>query len=243
MSFVEEEDVFSLVEGMMTHLFGRCLDAKIEGPFPRIDYEEAMEKYGTDKPDLRFGLHLVDLSEAVRGCDYRVFRETLEGGGCVKSLVIPGEDLETRAREAESRETVRAKGLARTRVAQGRLDSSFAKFLDDLYRPPSKRQRAGDQCGGCRPRDIASRSSALRSRIEAQQRSKGRQKLSLGLPPAFERDADRGPVAATTCLIPLERTYRTWRPSLRVHAAVRSVLNGFKLASGSVRIHRRDYGT
>ena len=82
MSFVEEEDIYALVEGLMGRLFERCLGVPISEPFPRLTWEEAMETYGTDKPDLRFALPLVDLSEAVRGSDFRVFREAIEGGGC-----------------------------------------------------------------------------------------------------------------------------------------------------------------
>lgn len=256
MSFVEEEDIYALIEGLMIHLFDRCLGVQIEGPFPRMDYERAMETYGTDKPDLRFELPLVDLSDAVRGCDYRVFRDVLAGGGCVKGLVVPGGGSLSR-RDQEGLEAhvkpYGAKGLARARVAQSGLDGGFAKFLDE---ESSRRVLAAT---GAREGDllavvadqrlVANRSlGALRNRIGGQQMSEQARGswrfLWVCRFPLFEADEATGaPVPAHHMFtMPLEEDIpRLATDPLSVHARLYDlVLNGVEMGSGSIRIHRRD---
>ena len=90
MSFVEEEDVMSLAEGLTTSIFSEVLGVELEMPFPRMTYKEAMEKYGTDHPDTRFGLELIDVGQAVEDCAFRVFKGALESGGEVKCINARG---------------------------------------------------------------------------------------------------------------------------------------------------------
>jgi aspartyl-tRNA synthetase len=256
MSFVEEEDIYALVEGLMARIFERCLGIRISGPFPRLTWEEAMATYGSDKPDLRFSLPLIDVSDAVRGCDFRVFREALEGGGCVKALVIPGGGSLSRREQDELEahaKTYGAKGLARSRVAQGGLDGGFAKFVDASAAArilAATGAREGDLLAVVADeRGIASRSlGALRSRIGAQTMDEEARRswrfLWVCRFPLFERDETTGaPVPAHHMFtMPLEEDMpRLATDPLTVHARLYDlVLNGSELASGSIRIHRRD---
>jgi len=90
MSFVGEEEVQALTEGLLAHLFGELWGVEVPTPFPRMAYAEAMERYGTDKPDLRYGLELCDVSEAVADSAFRVFSSAIAAGGVVKGIVVPG---------------------------------------------------------------------------------------------------------------------------------------------------------
>src|SRR5690554_3276073 len=89
-SFMPLEPFISLMEEMVAELFEKTIGAKVERPFPRITYREAMERYGSDKPDLRFGMELVDLSEAVKDSSFKVFSGTVARGGRVKALNVKG---------------------------------------------------------------------------------------------------------------------------------------------------------
>ena len=256
MSFVEEEDIYALVEALMVRLFDRCLGVPISGPFPRLTWEEAMETYGSDKPDLRFALPLVDFSDAVRGSDFRVFREALDGGGCVKGLRIPGGGSLSRREQDELEAHVKtygAKGLARARVAQGGLDGGFAKFVDPSIAAgmiAAAGARDGDLLAVVADqRKVANRSlGALRTRVGARElddeaRANWRF-LWVCRFPLFEQDETTGsPVPAHHMFtMPLEEDMpHLAKDPLKVHARLYDlVLNGFELASGSIRIHRRD---
>ena len=90
MSYATPEDVFAVAEGLMADLFKKMLNVEVAAPFPRITYAEAIERWGIDKPDLRFGMELVDLSDAVRDCGFKVFADNVAGGGVVKGIVLKG---------------------------------------------------------------------------------------------------------------------------------------------------------
>ncbi|UCD17505.1 MAG: aspartate--tRNA ligase [Candidatus Zixiibacteriota bacterium] len=90
MSFVTEEDVFNQIEGMMAYLFNKVLGIKLTPPFPRFEYGEVMNRWGIDKPDMRFDMELVDISELAAGSDFRIFADTLKEGGVVKALCLKG---------------------------------------------------------------------------------------------------------------------------------------------------------
>ncbi|MDM7914762.1 MAG: aspartate--tRNA ligase, partial [Candidatus Eisenbacteria bacterium] len=141
MSFAGEEQVFALVEGLMLRLFERCLGQRLEAPFPRISYEEAMDHYGSDKPDLRFAMPIADLSEAVRGSDFRVFRDALEAGGTVKAIVVPQGGSLSRREQDELEAHVKlygARGLARARVT---ADGGLGGGLSLIHISEPTRQR------------------------------------------------------------------------------------------------------
>ncbi len=90
MSYVTPDDVFAVVEGMMKDLFKKMLDYDLETPFPRITYEECMNRWGIDKPDMRFGMELIDLSDIVKDCDFKVFADNVKKGGVVKGIMLKG---------------------------------------------------------------------------------------------------------------------------------------------------------
>jgi aspartyl-tRNA synthetase len=89
MSFVEEEDIFRVGEGMVAALWREILGVELERPFPRLTYREAMAHYGTDKPDIRFGLEFQDVTELLRGADYRIFQDTVQSGARIRGFVAP----------------------------------------------------------------------------------------------------------------------------------------------------------
>jgi len=90
LSFINEEDIFELIEGMFKYIFEKVKGISISTPFPRLSYKEAIERYGSDKPDTRFGIELKDLSFLGEEGDFRSFKEVVEKGGCVKGIVLPG---------------------------------------------------------------------------------------------------------------------------------------------------------
>jgi aspartyl-tRNA synthetase len=132
LSFVTQEEIFDLLERMLARLFKEVLDIEIQLPFPRLGYQEAMERFGCDKPDLRFGLELKDLSESLRGSEFQVFKSALEAGGVIKALTIPGGANYSRKQQDELVELARhngGKGVAFAKVADGVLEAGISKFL------------------------------------------------------------------------------------------------------------------
>lgn len=90
MSFVEREDILSIMETMIAEIFKTALDVDVPLPMHRLSYDEAMGKYGSDKPDLRFGMEIFDLSDAMRGSEFKVFEAVLAAGGCIKGINVKG---------------------------------------------------------------------------------------------------------------------------------------------------------
>ncbi len=135
MSFVDEEDIMALAEDLYTEITERFSGKKIQQkPFPRITYAEAMDKYGNDRPDLRFGLELQDVSDALRGTGFKAFAGVLEAGGQVKALVVPGCGDYTRKQIDEITDLAKqsgAKGLATIAVQDEGVKSPIAKFLSE----------------------------------------------------------------------------------------------------------------
>jgi aspartyl-tRNA synthetase len=134
MSFVSREDVFELVEGMLPHMFDKSLGKKIQVPFPRLAYDEALELYGSDKPDLRFDMKLADFNSfAVKG-SFEVFKKTVSEGGIVKALVAPGCGEYSRKKIGELEQTAKvygAAGLASMKVTDAGLDGGISRFYAD----------------------------------------------------------------------------------------------------------------
>ena len=134
MSFVDREDIIKLIEVLIRLIFKETKQIDLPDPFPCLSFEEAMARYGTDKPDLRFDLPLQDLCEFAKTCDFQVFRRVIESGGMVKGLVIPKGAAFTRNRIDNLIDTAKefgAKGLAWIKInEQGKLDSSIAKFFN-----------------------------------------------------------------------------------------------------------------
>ena len=133
MSFVDMDDIISIQEGFLKRLFMELLEVDIPVPFPRLTWEEAMERYGSDKPDTRFGFELKKLNEKVADCGFRVFTDALASGGDVRGICIDGgsdkfsrKDIDTLTEAAKS---YGVKGLVWIRVNDGEFSSSVNKFF------------------------------------------------------------------------------------------------------------------
>jgi aspartyl-tRNA synthetase len=136
MSFVDREDVMDVVERLYTAVIEQVSDRQLLfKPFPRLTYAEAMRRFGTDSPDLRFGMELVEISDLVAGCEFRVFAEALAAGGIVKGLKVPGGAGYSRKQVDELVEFVRtfgAQGLVTLALDEhGQVRSPVAKFLNE----------------------------------------------------------------------------------------------------------------
>lgn len=133
MSFVDREDILQLIEGMLIELVPAVSDKRVySSPFPRLTYTEAQERYGSDKPDVRFGMLLTDLSDVVADSGLRVFRETVQAGGRVKAICAPGCAGYTRRQLDELVQLAQsygAQGLVTIQVREDGIHSPIAKFL------------------------------------------------------------------------------------------------------------------
>ena len=136
-SFIEQSDIMTLVEGLLAEVFKATLDIEIPTPFPRLTYRQAMDRFGSDKPDLRFGLELVDLSDLFRNSEFKVFRAALEQDGAVKAINAKGFAVITTGQIEELTNLAKsagAKGLAFIKVENGEWKSPIVKFLSDTER-------------------------------------------------------------------------------------------------------------
>ena len=136
MSFVDEEDVYDVTERMFRKMFKDVLEVELPEHFPRLTYRETMARYGSDKPDTRFGLEIVDVGGLAAGSAFKVFRDAMEQGGSVRALCAPGAAAAFSRKEldrlTEFVRTYKAKGLAYLMLEKdGKIRSSFAKFLGE----------------------------------------------------------------------------------------------------------------
>lgn len=135
MSFMSQEEILTMIEGLIAHVMKEVKGIDVVTPFPRLDYEEAMERFGSDKPDTRFGMELKDVSDLVKNLDFKVFSNAVEQGGAVKCIVAK------RCAEQYSRKDIDAlgkyvanygaKGLAWVKVTEEGLNGAIAKFFTD----------------------------------------------------------------------------------------------------------------
>jgi len=135
MAFVERDDILNLLDGLVARLMQEVRGEQIELPLPRYSHHDVMERYGTDKPDLRFGMELVDIGEIASSCEFGVFKNVIDGGGRVRGINAKGAaEKYSRKMIDELTEWLRdygAKGLAFFRVKEGALDSPIAKFFTE----------------------------------------------------------------------------------------------------------------
>src|SRR5262245_55868285 len=151
MSFVDMDDVFAVVEGLTADVFQKCVGVTIPLPLPRLRYADVMLKYGTDKPDLRYGLEISDIGDLAAQSEFQVFKSTLEAGGKVRGLCVPAAaDKFSRKGLDELGEVVKrygAKGLAWIKVEAEKFNSSIEKFLPAAVQQALRARfgaRAGD---------------------------------------------------------------------------------------------------
>lgn len=135
MSFVDVEDILSMTEGFIKYLFKSVLDLDITTPLPRLTYTEAMERYGSDKPDTRFEMEIQDFSELVRDCGFGVFADAVKNGGSVRAIVAKNSSSVLTRKEidklTEMVKGIGAKGLAYVRWVDEKPSCSFAKFFSE----------------------------------------------------------------------------------------------------------------
>ncbi|WP_029453381.1 aspartate--tRNA ligase [Clostridium algidicarnis] len=134
MSFVEADDVMTLNERLIASVFKEVLDVEVKRPFKRLTYKEAMERYGSDKPDLRFGMEIKDISSVVKDSEFKVFRDALEIKGSARALCVKGGSSMGRKdidRLGEFVKTYKAKGLAWISLKGEEIKSPIAKFLSE----------------------------------------------------------------------------------------------------------------
>jgi aspartyl-tRNA synthetase len=257
MSFVDQDDIFALIEGLMSHIFRHTMGLELETPFPRISYDDAMNRYGSDKPDLRFDMPMLDFDAYVAGSGFGVFESTLESGGTVKVLAVPGAAGYSRKQITEledSAKTYGAKGLAWTKVSEdGALEGGIGKFF-------AERSSEILEAFGAAPGDLllfvadkwsvaCTALGAVRKRLGA---DLGLVSTEPGKPgdfsfawivdfPLFEYDEEneKWEAAHHMFTMPQERFLGTMEqdPGAVKGALYDLVCNGVELASGSIRIH------
>ena len=251
MSFVSKDDVFAVVEGMMGHMFRHAIGKELPSSYPRIPWEEAMERYGSDKPDLRFGMELRDFSPHVEAGGFGVFKDVLASGGAVKVLVAPGCGGYSRKQIGELEDTAktyRAQGLAWAKVTPAGLEGGIAKFYES-----SAAAIVSDL--GAKEGDlllfVGAPKSTARIALGAVRSRLGRE-LGLAKPgefafawivdfPLFEwnEDEKKWDAAHHMFSMPQERYLADMEqnPGEVKGDMYDLVCNGYEMASGSIRIH------
>lgn len=135
MSFLDEEQIQTIQEGFMKRVFKEVLDVDVQTPFLRMPWREAMDRFGSDKPDLRFGFELKDISDIVKDCGFGVFSSAIEAGGSVRLINVDGHAKDFPRKKIDKLgdfvKTYQAKGLAWARLVDGKVTSSYQKFLTD----------------------------------------------------------------------------------------------------------------
>jgi aspartyl-tRNA synthetase len=254
MSFVEVGDVYELVEGMMATIFAEAAGINLDTPFPRLSYDDAMNLYGSDKPDLRFGCPIHDLDALVPGCGFQVFEKVREDGGTVRCLHGPGLASLSR-KQVDELEAIAKKrglaGLARVKVTADGFDTGIAKFLSDDF-ARGLRDRIGCQDGdlvlfGAGPKaTVLAALGELRLELAARNDWIPADRWALAWVqdfPLFESD-DQGGWTACHHMFTMpqpEFVDRLEDDPGAVRAQLYDlVCNGVELGSGSIRIHRRD---
>ena len=259
MSFVEEEDVFAVWEKALVHTFREAMGIELETPFPRMRYVEAMARFGSDKPDTRFGLELVDCAEWARASEFRVFHQALETGGSVQGINVPGGQAQISTKKIKELTAFvgdfGARGLAFWKVGPDGGSGPLAKFVGgDLE--ASLRATMGAEDGDLclfvadRSKVVTRALGELRVRLgrELDLATEGWNFLWVTHFPLFEMDEETG---AWVSLHHPFTAPEDWElggidsaddPRLGEldSRAYDLVLNGWELGSGSVRIHRED---
>jgi len=253
MSFAEESDVFRLTEGLMAEIFRSTIGYEVSLPFPCMTYQSAMRRYGTDKPDTRFGGELLEATEELRGSGFRLFDESIAGGGVIYALPLKTVDFSRRQLD-EVQERAKESGLPGVVTA---------KFTAEGLSGPLSKILSGEKASNLRRIWLGGESGAVFLAAGAFQQiveGLGRLRLKLGEQqqtakaegfhfiwvtdfPLFERD-EKGGLSSVhhpfTAPVEADLPYLEGEPYKVRSRAYDLVLNGYEIASGSVRIHRRD---
>jgi len=253
MSFVHRDDILDLIEEIFAELIPAVTPQKhVPSPFPRLSYAEALELYGTDKPDLRFGMQLVDLTPVLERSDFRVFSATAASGGKIKGIVAPGCAGYTRREIDELTDIAKregARGLVTLAYTAGAVKGSAAKFLtEDELTAIAETTGASEGDLVC---IVASDAKVVAASLSAL-RLTFRDRLDLVDPdvvafawvldfPMFERNEEeqRWEAAHHPFTMPSPNTYDEMMadPLAVLSDAYDLVCNGWEIASGSIRVH------
>ncbi len=261
MSFIDREDMYALIEGMMKRIWKDVLGVDLPTPFPRLSYHDAMNRYGVDKPDTRFGLELVDLSDRFAQSDFKVFSGAVSSGGVVKAINAKGLADATQGEIRDLENTAKAlgaKGLAFIRVnADGEWKSPILKFFSEEEKA-SLIEMLGIESG-----DLVlfaatewERACAILGRIRLDAAKLLRSRGRLEIPddqynflwviefPLMLFDEDEGRYVSAhhpfTSPVPEDVELLDSDPKAVRGQHYDCVLNGWEIAGGSIRIHQPD---
>jgi aspartyl-tRNA synthetase len=268
MSYVTPDDVFTVAEGMMAHVFKETLGVELTTPFPRYSYAEVMNRWGIDKPDLRFGMEITDLTDAVKVCDFKVFADNANAGGKVKGIVLEGGGDYSRKMIDELTEFAKkhgAGGLAYVMLTADGFKSPILKFLGE-EKIKQLCELAGAKTGDAlfiisdKPLKTESILGQLRlhlGRKHCKFNKKDYRFLWVTEFPMFEYDEDANRFIAMHNIVShpheddlplIEEGFRSslsgtdvnhpWRKARALQYDL--VVNGWEIASGGQRINRRD---
>ncbi len=256
MAFVEQDDILNLIEGCFTEMLKVVVPHKrIRSPFPRLTYADAMARFGSDKPDLRFGMELTDMADVIAQSNFQVFTSALQAGGQVKGICVPGGANYTRKQIDELTEMAKAKGargLATVALAADGIKSPIAKFLSDAEMRAVV-DRLHGQSGDLllfvadQPKIVADALGALRLELGRRLNLIDKNLMAFAWVvdfPLVEWNAETKRWDAAHHLFTSPKTEDVALLDTdpgRVRAnSYDLVCNGFELASGSIRIHRRE---
>ena len=256
MSFVDADDIMDMTEGLIRHVFKGALGVELPEKFQRMTWDEAMDKYGSDKPDLRFGMELINMTEAVKGSEFKVFNDIIDKGGIVKAINVKG-DAGIPRRELDGLVNFvaiyGAKGLAWMQIQpDGSVKSPIAKFFGEEYLAnilKTAEAEPGDLLlfVADKPSVVAAALGALRIEMAKRRGLIDENKLAFTWVvdfPMFEYSEEEKRYVAMHHPftspreedIPLLAT----DPGKVYAKAYDMVLNGTEIGGGSIRIHRRD---
>ena len=256
MSFVDADDIMDMTEGLIRHVFKGALGVDLPEKFQRMTWDEAMDKYGSDKPDLRFGMELINMTEAVKGSEFKVFNDIIDKGGIVKAINVKG-DAGIPRRELDGLVNFvaiyGAKGLAWMQIQpDGSVKSPIAKFFSEEYLAnilKTAEAEPGDLLlfVADKPSVVAAALGALRIEMAKRRGLIDENKLAFTWVvdfPMFEYSEEEKRYVAMHHPftspreedIPLLAT----DPGKVYAKAYDMVLNGTEIGGGSIRIHRRD---
>ncbi|TGM56552.1 aspartate--tRNA ligase [Leptospira adleri] len=261
-SFVSQEEILAEMEGLISNVYKEVFQIPLTTPFPRMTYKTAMEEYGSDKPDLRFGMKLVDVSEIVKDCDFNVFSGAVKGGGTVKVVCVPGGSVISR-KEIEDytawlNRDYKAKGLAYMKHGAEGLESTITKRfkkeeLDAISHACGSKE--GDMLFfGADERDIVNHSlGALRLKLSERFETPKEGDINITWIvdfPMFEWNKDHKRwdalhhpfTSPSDESIPFFESMETLQKNAgnATAKAYDLVMNGVEIGGGSIRIHSRD---
>jgi aspartyl-tRNA synthetase len=255
-SFIEKEDIQELMEDLLVRLVKDVKGLTVEKPFPRLTYKEAMERFGSDKPDLRFGMELVDLKDIAEQSSFKVFSSAVESGGMVKGLTVKGAADSYSRKNIDALESVAkiygAKGLAWMKVTDEGLTGPISKFFseEDIQTALMSKMDAapGDLLLFVADKDkvVYDALGALRSHLGKELELIDHSKLAFAWIvewPLLEYDEEEGRYNAAhhPFTMPVESDVELLKtsPEKAMADAYDIVLNGYEIGGGSIRIHNR----